>query len=313
MLLWTSDAGNGGNGPVRVTFASAMAGAGASLQADGPGAFTAKIEAFNGSTSLGYFTASSSQGRPVYLGVLDQSGPHITSVVFSLVSVTQGITTDFGLDTVSLTSALAAPAVSLSPTSLKFATQLIKTTSAAQVLTLKNTGTASLNITSIAVSGDFARATTCGATLAAGASCTISVTFHPTGRGNRTGAITVTDNAPGSPHTVSLSGTGTAVKLSAAKLTFPATTVGKSSTPQTVTVTNVDITALSITSIGLTGTNATSFTETNNCKTSVPGGGSCSITVTFQPKAKGTLNADVTINDNGGASPEQIALTGTGQ
>lgn len=100
-----------------------------------------------------------------------------------------------------------APAVSFSPTSLTFAAQNTGTSSSALTTTLSNTGSALLNISSIAASGDYARTTTCGATLGAGASCTISVTFTPTAAGTRTGAVTVTSNAATSPSIISLSGT----------------------------------------------------------------------------------------------------------
>src|SRR5258706_33159 len=102
----------------------------------------------------------------------------------------------------------AAPTASLSPTSLTFASQNVGTTSAAQTITLSNGGTAALSITSIAASGDYAQTNNCGTSVAAGSSCSISVTFTPTAVGTRTGAITVTDNAPGSPHSASLTGTG---------------------------------------------------------------------------------------------------------
>ena len=77
-----------------------------------------------------------------------------------------------------------------------------------QVRTLTNTGTAALMIISFATAGDFAQTNNCGASLAAGANCTITVTFRPTAMGTRNGAITITDSAPGSPHTVPLSGVG---------------------------------------------------------------------------------------------------------
>jgi hypothetical protein len=108
---------------------------------------------------------------------------------------------------------VVAPAVSLSPSSLSFGNQSINTTSAGQNVTLSNTGTGTLNITSIVPSGDYADTTTCGATLLAGSNCTISVTFTPTATGTRTGAITITDNAAGSPHSVGLTGTGVAVPV----------------------------------------------------------------------------------------------------
>ena len=106
--------------------------------------------------------------------------------------------------------AAATPAVSLSPTSLTFASQTVGTTSAAQTITLKNTGAGALSISGIAASGNFAETNTCGTSLAASASCTISVTFTPTAAGTLTGAITFTDNAAASPQAVSLSGTAVA-------------------------------------------------------------------------------------------------------
>ena len=104
----------------------------------------------------------------------------------------------------------SAPVVLLTPTSLNFGGQLVTTTSSpAKTITLKNNGTATLNLMPIASSGDFAETNTCGATLPASMSCTISATFTPTATGARNGTITITDDANGSPHTVPLTGTGT--------------------------------------------------------------------------------------------------------
>src|SRR5208337_3294665 len=101
--------------------------------------------------------------------------------------------------TISLTGTGQAPSVSLSPSSLAFGGQMVGTTSAPQSVTLANTGNGTLSITSISASGDFAETNTCGSSVAAGASCTISVTFTPTATGTRTGAVSITDNAAGSP------------------------------------------------------------------------------------------------------------------
>ena len=123
---------------------------------------------------------------------------------------------------IQLTVAGAAQAV-LSPTSVVFANEVVGGTSAAKTVTLSNPGNATLNIGGIATSGDFAVASkTCGATLAVGAKCTIKVTFNPTQLGTRTGSLSVTDNAAGSPQSVSLSGTGTTdAALTPAKASFP--------------------------------------------------------------------------------------------
>jgi hypothetical protein len=128
------------------------------------------------------------------------------------------------------TTIVTAPVVMLSPTSLTFASETDGTTSAAQTVTLTNSGTAALAITSIAASGDFAQTNTCGASVAAGANCTISVTFTPTAAGSRTGTLTITDNASGSPQTVSLSGGGETVSVSSSSTGLTITSPGGSST-----------------------------------------------------------------------------------
>ncbi len=109
----------------------------------------------------------------------------------------------------------SVPVASLSPTSLTFALQTDGTTSAAQVVTLSNTGKAALSIASISISGtnaaDFAVSNKCGSTLTAGATCGVSVTFTPSGFGNRTAKLVVTDNSSyvsGSIQSAALAGTG---------------------------------------------------------------------------------------------------------
>ncbi len=94
------------------------------------------------------------------------------------------------------------------PTSLSFGNQTVGTTSAAQAVSVINTGTAAAAVSSIAASGDYAQTNSCGSSIAAGGSCTINVTFKPTATGTRTGAVTITSNATNSPTTVSLTGTG---------------------------------------------------------------------------------------------------------
>src|SRR5439155_11921863 len=101
-----------------------------------------------------------------------------------------------------------APAVTLSSTSLTFGSQQVGTTSAAQALTLTNSGSAPLTVSSIAASGDFAQTNNCGTSLAIGASCGINVTFTPSAIGSRAGALNIIDNALNSPQTASLTGLG---------------------------------------------------------------------------------------------------------
>ena len=211
----------------------------------------------------------------------------------------------------------SSPQVTLSPTSLTFPTQLVGTTSAAQVVTLTNTGTAPLTISSLSITGaqsaDFAQTNTCGTSVLAGANCTISVTFRPTNRNNRAATVSIADNASGSPQTVALTGVGTDIILTPASLNFGTQSVGSTSAAQTVTLTNKLATqAITINSISLTGTNPGDFSATNTCGGSVAGQASCTISVTFTPTAAGTRTASIAISDNGGGSPQSISLTGTG-
>jgi hypothetical protein len=109
---------------------------------------------------------------------------------------------------------VAVPIVSLSSGSLTYASQNVGTTSAAQPVTLYNTGSATLLVSSIVLNGanpgDFAQTNTCGGSVVPGGNCTISVTFTPTTTGSRSASLTITDSAAGSPQIVTLTGTGQA-------------------------------------------------------------------------------------------------------
>jgi len=206
----------------------------------------------------------------------------------------------------------AAQTATVSPTGLTFLTQVVGTTSAAKTATLTNTGSVSLNIASIQTTGDFAQTNNCGSSLAGGAKCTINVTFTPTAMGRRTGTLSVNDNASSSPQMVSLSGSGTIVSLTPSTLSFGNVGVGIASPPQTVTLTNVGTTSLNVTGVSIVGTNAGDFTQTNTCGSLVAASASCTIMVTFKPAATGSRRATLNVSDNGGASPQTVAISGTG-
>jgi probable HAF family extracellular repeat protein len=210
----------------------------------------------------------------------------------------------------------SAPNAALSPTSLTFSTQAIGTTSAAKTVTLKNTGTASLTVSAISIAGtnaaDFTQTHTCGSSLAAGASCSISVTFKPTAAGTRTAALSVSDNVAGSPQKVTLSGIGTTAKLSPTILSFGTVAIGTTSPAKTVTLTNVGTTTLTISGIAITGVNPGDFAQTHTCGSSLSVGASCSISVTFKPTASGTRTAALSVTDNAAGSPQTVPLGGIG-
>jgi hypothetical protein len=213
-------------------------------------------------------------------------------------------------------SGTGAANVTLTPAALTFTAQVLKTSSPAQILTLKNGGTTSLTISSVAISGtnatDFSQTNTCGTSVAGGASCTISVVFKPTSINHRVATLTVTDGA--GTQTASLSGTGTAASISPKKLTFASQTVGTTSAPQVITLTNASGgTAITITALTIAGADPGDFAQTNTCGTSVPPLKNCTISVTFKPTVTGNRAATVSITDNAGASPQIIPMTGVGK
>ena len=212
---------------------------------------------------------------------------------------------------------IAVPVASLSSSSLSFGNQTVGTTSASQVITLRNTGNSALTITSMAASTNFGEANNCGTGVAANASCTISVTFTPTANGPLSGTLTITDNSngvAGSMQTVTLSGSGTAppvASLSAPSLSFGNQAVGTTSTSQTITLSNTGNSALAVSGIVASA----SFGETNNCGGSVAANAACTINITFTPAASGPLSGTVTATDNSNGVPgstQTVNLTGTG-
>jgi len=227
--------------------------------------------------------------------------------------------------TVALTgTGVGVPAVSLSPSSLTFPATNDGSSSAAQTITLKNTGTGALTLTSIITGGSspssFTQTNSCG-NLAAGGSCTVSVTFKPIAAGTLTASLGFADNATGSPQTVALTGTGVAsassFALSATTLSFPVTAVNATagyaySPAQAITLTNSGTAALALSSIALGGTNPTSFTQMNNCPISLAASATCTVLARFAPTALGSRSATLVVTTNASPATQSVALTGTG-
>jgi len=135
----------------------------------------------------------------------------------------------------------ALPIASLSPTTLAFPNTAAGSTASALTTTLSNTGNATLTGIAISIGGtnasDFSQtATTCGTTLEAGATCTISVNFTPASVASFTATLSVTDNAAGSPQTVALTGTGTVPNYTVVSPTLPQTVLPGGSATFTINV-----------------------------------------------------------------------------
>ena len=205
----------------------------------------------------------------------------------------------------------------LNPTSLAFPSLQINQTSSAQTATLTNNGNATLVISNIATTGDYAETDNCPASLGIGSSCTFSITFTPTSGGARNGTLSITDNAPGSPQSVSLTGSGyvTTATVVPSSLNFSTQAVGTTSSSQPVVVTDTGANPITISAVTASG----DFTETDDCVTAKfkaaakPAvSGSCTINVTFTPTAAGSRSGTLTINDNAQGNPHTVALSGTG-
>jgi hypothetical protein len=217
--------------------------------------------------------------------------------------------------TIQLTiTAGGGPLVSLVPSSLAFGNVVVGTTSGAKTVTLTNTGSATLNISSIAVSGDFVQkivAKSCGSTVPAGQSCVIKITFTPTQLGARTGAITITDNAPDSPQTVPLSGTGTAqATLTPTSHMFPSEPVGVSSLAYVFTLSNKQKVPLT----GITPSTTGDFAiTTTTCGSTLAAKSKCTISVAFTPTQTGLRTGTLQVSDSALGSPQISNLSGTGK
>jgi hypothetical protein len=164
--------------------------------------------------NAGDFSETDTCGSPVaagsYCTIAVLFTPSITGSRTASISITDNAAGSPQM--VSLNGTGTAPVVSISPTSMTFGSQTVGAPSAPETVTVNNTGNSALSITSITITGanasDFSETDTCGTSVAAGGNCTMSLTFTPSASGIRTASVTITDNASGSPQTVSLSGNG---------------------------------------------------------------------------------------------------------
>lgn len=212
---------------------------------------------------------------------------------------------------------------SVSPTSLSWASVNVGGIGGQKIATLKNSGSSSITISGVSLSGadpgDFRIfSKSCGASLAAGTSCTASITFNPATGGTHTATLDFSDSASGSPQTVALSGyapggSSGSVSISPTSLSFGSLNVGSSSGALTATLSNSTTSSITISSIAIAGTNAGDFAiSSKTCGSSLAANANCSISVTFKPSATGTRSATLNVGDSASNSPQTVALSGTG-
>lgn len=215
--------------------------------------------------------------------------------------------------------AAAAPAVSLAPGAVDFGNQTIGVTSNARSVTLTNSGSGALSLSSISATAGFGVGHNCGASLAAGSSCTLSTTFTPAAGGATTGNISVASNAAGSPHGVTLAGTGVAASPvlvwspATATLDFGDAGVGGAPASHSLTLLNQGPGAVTLQQFTLAGAQAADFAlaSASTCavNATLSQGASCGLVLTFQPGAVGARNALLQMAASGTLPPD-VALTG---
>jgi hypothetical protein len=210
---------------------------------------------------------------------------------------------------------LAAPGIrpdtpysfaSLSVGSLDFGGVAVGATSSAKAVQLSNAGTGALAISSIKPNGNYAVTSNCGASLPAGSSCTLNLTFSPTNVNANPGSVVVTDAS--GVQSVTLTGIGLQTFLSAAPtaLAFGNVTVGQPSASQSFTLTNTGNQAAG----GLSILASSGYSQTNNCGSSLAAGASCTVSVTFTPPGAAPDNGSISIAS--GSASASVSLTGTG-
>jgi hypothetical protein len=214
------------------------------------------------------------------------------------------LVTNAGTQTVTLTGFGQEAILALSPASLSFGNVTLGSSSTAQTFTLTNNGNIAATGLGISPSSGFTDTTTCGSSLAAGASCTVSTIFTPGAAGAVNGQVSVT-SANAASATETLSGTGGTVTLAANAVNF-GTVNDYSTNTQSLTLTNSG-----------TGTATPTFSAANGAYTvsgcaSIPAGGNCTATVTLNTTGAGSYNSTLTIG--GGTSGSITAnLTATSQ
>ena len=215
-------------------------------------------------------------------------------------------------------SGSATASLKIAPVSLSF-TSVVGVASAAKVATITNASASPVTINSISASSVYSWSGSGGTPcapgpLAAGAKCTLAVTYTPTVSGANTGAVTISYTGSSSPQMLKLSGKSLMpVTFSPTSLTFSAQPVGVPSPPKTVTLTNNQSAALALTSIVTSGQYGIVSAGSNPCGNSVPAKGTCTIGVAFTPVSAATIKGVVTIAHDALFSPQEIKLTGTGK
>jgi hypothetical protein len=211
----------------------------------------------------------------------------------------------------------AAPAPTLVPGALSFASLAVGSESQPQTIQLFQPGSTAITVYGASVTGDFVIYQDLCANFVLGpgnsSPCNILVSFLPSTTGVRTGSLIITSS--GGTQYAYLSGTGTAainVSVTPSSINFGTVGLNSTSYTQWVYITNTGSQTLDLNSITLTGANPGDFLMTNPCGSTLAVGASCTVNVNFRPTMQGLRTGSVAVSDNAANSPQMVALSGTG-
>jgi hypothetical protein len=330
------------NDPVNPTNTVALTGTGST-------ATFGQLQANPTSVSFGSVSTGSNATKPIILSNTGTAAVQISSIAASGTGFTvNGITVPFTLNaaatatlnavfaptaagsvsgsvtvtsnatnsplTISLTGTGAQPGLSITPASFAYGS-VVDGQTKSQTFTLTNTGSASLTISQLSVGG--AGYSVSGlatpSTIAAGATATLNAVFAPTTAGSLPGTITILSNAPGSPSTVALSGTGVAgtVALSAnpTSLAFGSVNAGTTSS-KSVTLTNGGSANVTISQVTVSAKDVTTSGVTT--PVTLTPGQTQTLNVAFKPTVAETVSGNITITSTQGTNTV-VGVSGTGQ
>ena len=217
------------------------------------------------------------------------------------------VTDSLGTQTAVLTGTGLAPGASLSTAQLIFGGQQTGTTSQAQTVVFTNSGNTSVNVSSISTGTNFIETDNCIGAVAAGASCSINVSFAPTATGALSTSVVVNTNAGTRVITAQGQGVAPGLGVLPAFLIFGAEQVGSSSRAQTVAVTNTGSTTLTLNPVVI----SSNFTASSQCATIAPGA-SCLVSVAFAPASTGSIVGALVLSDSQNQVSTQVTLSGQG-
>ena len=218
------------------------------------------------------------------------------------------VTSNLDPQIVSLAGTGLAPGASLNTAQLVYGGQLVGTSSPAQTAIFSNTGSTSINITSVTPSSNFTDTTNCSGPLASGATCSINILFTPVATGSLHGTVTITDTGGTQVVTTQGQGASQGLAVTPSFVTFGAQENGSASQAQTLTLTNTGTAPLTLNPVTI----STDFSQANQCPATLPAGASCTISLSFTPTAVGALSGSLVASDAGGLVTAFAALRGQG-